>query len=374
MADKKYIRFQDLSDIVDIGAVEIKARKDWEKQQRRQRRLEQWMMRGMPFGLLVMAIVFYLLSAQHTAMIVNMITPGWGWVAPVGFELGIVIIAAIREAKWRTWLTQSVMLGLIGMSIIVNVAGGFLSVVEFGTQQSVAVTVDATNSTAVAGLTMLALLEKFGTLPAVYQVALLIVVPFGVAIPVLASMVGESLVKLALGRIRLETDDDNARWLNEMGRVMYNALLQAALKAGAGAGTAAKWAKAVTSGMSDYEPLTDARGQKQIPASTQVAGALGFLGIPGQKALPRTVPGQSQTMFVSQSVPAAGASDAQNDRQDSPTETVRVRKDDVIAWLRSRDDWRHLSDRDAARLYMQARFGIDSDSAYKTIQRARKEV
>lgn len=374
MADKKYIRFQDLSDIVDIGAVEIKARKDWEKQQRRQRRLEQWMMRGMPFGLLVMAIVFYLLSAQHTAMIVNMITPGWGWVAPVGFELGIVIIAAIREAKWRTWLTQSVMLGLIGMSIIVNVAGGFLSVVEFGTQQSVAVTVDATNSTAVAGLTMLALLEKFGTLPAVYQVALLIVVPFGVAIPVLASMVGESLVKLALGRIRLETDDDNARWLNEMGRVMYNALLQAALKAGAGAGTAAKWAKAVTSGMSDYEPLVEARGQKQIPASAQVAGALGFLGIPGQKALSGTVPGQSQAMFMSQSVPAAGASDTQNDRQDSPVETVRVRKDDVIAWLRSRDDWRHLSDRDAARLYMQARFGIDSDSAYKTIQRARKEA
>lgn len=362
MTDKKYIKFQDLSELIDIGAVEIEAREKWEKQQRRQRRLEQWMMRLMPFGLLTMAIVFYLLSAQHTAMIVNMITPGWGWVAPVGFELGIVIIAAIREAKWRTWFTWSIMMALIGMSIIINVAGGFLSVVDFGVQ------------TDISKLTALELTEQFGLLPAALQVALSIVVPFGVAIPVLASMVGESLVKLALGRIRLQSEDDNAQWLNDMGRVMYNALLQSALKSGAGANTAAKWARAVTSGMSDYDPLVDARARGLEAPKPSAVGALGFLSIPGQKALSQDSPGQSEQMFVSQNVAPAENSQVQNDRKDGLPQTVRVKKDDVVSWMRGRADWKHLSDRDVARMYMQEKFGVDSDSAYKTVQRARKDV
>lgn len=362
MTDKKYIKFQDLSELIDIGAVEVEARKAWEKQQRRQRRLEQWMMRLMPFGLLVMAVVFYLLSAQHTAMIVNLITPGWGWVAPIGFELGIVIIAAIREARWRSWFTWSLMMSLIGMSIIINVAGGFLSVVDYGVQGDI------------SKLTAVQLIEQFGLLPAALQVALAIVMPFGIAIPVMASMVGESLVKLAMGRIKLQTDDDNARWINEMGRVMYNALLHAALKAGAGANTAAKWARAVTNGMSDYDPGVDARARGLVATNPSPAAAMGFLAIRGQKVLSQDSPGLSEQMFVSQNATVAGNAQVQNDRKDGLSQTVRVKKDDVVAWMRGREDWQHLSDRDVARMYMQEKFGVDSDSAYKTVQRARKDM
>lgn len=362
MTDKKYIKFQDLSELIDIGAVEVEARKLWEKQQRRQRRLEQWMVRLMPFGLLVMAIVFYLLSAQHTAMIVNMITPGWGWVAPIGFELGIVIIAAIREARWRSWFTWAIMMTLIGMSIIINVSGGFLSIVDFGIE------------TDISKLTTMQLVDRFGILPAALQVALSIVIPFGVAIPVLASMVGESLVKLAMGRIKLQGDDDNARWINEMGRVMYNALLHAALKTGAGATTAAKWARAVSSGMSDYDPVVDARARGLAAHEPSAAGAMGFLAIRGQKVLSQDSPGQSEQMFGSQNATVAENAQVQNDRKDGLAQTVRVKKEDVVAWMRGREDWQHLSDRDVARMYMQEKFGVDSDSAYKTVQRARKDV
>lgn len=86
--EKKYIKFQDLSELVNIGQVEQEARRLWDIQQRKRRRIEHWLIRALPVGLLIMACVFYALSAPHTAYIINLITPGWGWTAPIGFELG----------------------------------------------------------------------------------------------------------------------------------------------------------------------------------------------------------------------------------------------------------------------------------------------
>src|SRR5258706_9698239 len=38
----------------------------------------------------LVALVLYGLSAPHTASVFDKLTPGWGWIAPVGVEFGLL--------------------------------------------------------------------------------------------------------------------------------------------------------------------------------------------------------------------------------------------------------------------------------------------
>lgn len=226
---------------IDIASVETQARVNWAKRQRAQRRVEEWLVRLLPFGLVVMVIAFYLLSSPHTGSILDLITPGMGWAAPVGFELGILITAALRERGIKNPLTLGLLITLIAMSIMINIAGGFMSILAMGGQELTGKTIDE-------------LLGGFSQLSAVYQVALFIVAPIGAAIPFVAALAGEVLIKLASGRVGFERETDDQKWARAAGAVMYNALLQEALKSGVGTKTAGNWAQTVVDQLYRYRP------------------------------------------------------------------------------------------------------------------------
>jgi hypothetical protein len=230
------ITAKDLSTLISIGDVEETARQNWERTQRRRRGISQWLVRSLPVALMIMLIVFYALSAPHTAELLNKITPGVGWLAPVGFELGVLIVAALREAgwrspNWRTDLTRWILYLLLLMSIAINVAGGFVSVVS--------VSLD----TDIQGNTLQAMLSLFPELPATAQIVLMLVIPMGVLIPIMGKFAGEAVIKFSLNKISLSTENDEDRWLKDRRKLLQQALYAAAVKLGAGAVTAGDWSQ-----------------------------------------------------------------------------------------------------------------------------------
>lgn len=223
------VTHQDLNQLINIPEIEDESRQKWERAQRRRRGLSQWIVRLLPLSLLVMLAVFYALSAPHTAELLNKITPGVGWIAPIGFELGVLLVAALREAGWTNRMTKWILIGLLGMSIVINVAGGFVSVVSTSG-------VDIQQDTAGQ------LLARFSTLPASAQAVLLLVIPLGILIPIMGKFAGEAVVKFSLNKIELTQENDEDRWLKERRKVLYQALYNAAVRAGAGAATSGNWA------------------------------------------------------------------------------------------------------------------------------------
>lgn len=372
------VTMKNLQEQIVIHDVERDARARWDRQRRRSRRLEQWIVRGLPFAVLIMAIVFYTLSAPHTAGILDLITPGWGRYAPIGWELGILAIAALIEVGARKRIMHAVLYTLLVMAIVINVAGAFIAVTEYA----------APGAAGVADATFADLLARYGGLPARYQVVLLLVVPVGAVIPVIAKLTGEIIIRLALGSIKLERTSDDVLWARDAHKVMHAALMQAALACGAGVKTASGWALSVADNLYAYRPPLppdDARAAT-LPAPTPAARAGGIiafhemsarhLGQMGQL-------GQSQTDFENIELSQTGGKNALNareiDRKDSPDAgqsqlSQRVSKRHVGEWLAERPELLARSDRDIARLYMQDVFGMDSDSAYKTVQRARKDI
>lgn len=354
----KYITIKDLTETINIADVEKTARDSWDKQQRRRRKLETWVVRLLPVGLIVMVIAFYLLSAPHTAYLLDMITPGWGFIAPIGFELGILITSALRERGVKNLLTLGLIVVLIGMAIVINVAGGFMAVLEVGGEE-------------VRTQTFAALLSGFGGLTAAYQAALLLVLPIGACIPFIAALAGEILIKLATGKIRMEHENDEQRWVRDSPTVMYAALLQSALQKGAGVSTAQKFAQSVATGLTAYGMPTAAPARPTVMPTAMPQVTAGLSETVG------TVAGQSAASFSPFSIPKTGTAESvqvqkdQLDTLDSPA--PRLSKADVLAWLR-RNDVAHLNDREACKAYMRDKFGYESDAGYKTFNRARKEL
>lgn len=347
--NSKYISVKVLAERLNIQDIEAQARDEWLKQQRGRRRLEQRLIQIMPGGLVLMVAVFYGLSAPHTAHLLSLITPNFvgQYFAPIGFELGVLIVSALRELGWKNSLTVVILWALLLLSILINIAGGFIAVVSSGVQADI------------SAETFSALLGRFGTLSAATQVVLLLVIPIGSIIPIMSKLAGEAVVKLALGKVRLERQSDEERWAMEGGRVMYSALLQAALKIGAGVKTAGNWAQVVVDEMYAYRaPEKPARA---LPSPRD-----------GQSG---TVPRLSSAALEIQSPAHVSSFRVQSDKDDEKDgDSPRIKKGDVIDWLKTNGLHDHLSDREVAKLYTQARFGVASDSGYKTIQRARKEL
>lgn len=337
-----YITIRDLSEQLAIHDIEKAARREWELESRRRQKLEKWIVALLPPALLVMTAVFYMLSAPHTAGLLDFITPGFGWIAPIGMELGILIIAALRTAGQRNVMTLALLLTLIGMSMLINVIGGFMAVVELGQQADGVMTAD------IGGQTFVDLVQQFGFLPAAYQAALVLVLPVGISIPFITTLVGEILIKLAFGKVRLETEDLEQKWRKDASKVMHAALLQAAIKQGAGVKTATHWAQSVVDGLYGTSPVVPTAVPRQLVSTPVLAAAV--------------------------ESPAPDMVAVQKDQDDRPDNVVaRLSRADVLDWLKTHDV-SHLNDREACKQYMREKFGQESDAGYKTFNRARKAL
>jgi hypothetical protein len=52
---------------------------------------------SVPYWIVVVALVHYGLSAPHTAGVFDKLTPGWGFIAPIGVEFGLLYAAFRRR-------------------------------------------------------------------------------------------------------------------------------------------------------------------------------------------------------------------------------------------------------------------------------------
>lgn len=343
-----------LSEIIIVDAVIEEARKEWEKRQRGRRRIEQWVIKLMPAGMIVMAVVFYMLSAPHTSYLLNMITPGRGDVAPIGWEFGIIIVAAFIAAGWQNWVTQSILWILLGLSVLINIAGGFIAVINAAEIN-------------LAGETIGGLLGRVGELPATYQIVLILTFPIGFVIPIIAKFTGEAVVKMTLGIVRFETQNDEERWIQERPMVAHSALFQAAIQKGAGAKTAGNWAAAVVQALyrEDVRRMSAAVGEQRIRVLDLERLPIGFRTQIGQL-------GQSAPVLNNFQNQQAGEITPSKDTNNSPV--LRLSKKDAIEWLRNNLHMSAKHPKEICKAYMMEVHGFESDSGYKTFERAKQEL
>jgi len=254
------VTLKDLNQRIDVSLVQTQARGKWEKRERGRLSLEHRILNLLPIGLVVMVAVFYSLSAPHTAHILNMVTPGWGVIAPIGFEIGLLIISALIEAGWKARIMYMVLGLLLVMSVVINIAASFLVVV------AVSPVVGGDIST----YTFQELLGLYPTLPASVQVVILMVVPVGFTIPVVTKLAGEAVTKLALGKVTLNSRSVDDLWARVEQHEVKSALMQAAREKGAGVKTAGRWASLVV---------------EQIYGDTQSMSAIGSVGSVGNSQI-----------------------------------------------------------------------------------------
>lgn len=158
---------------------------------------------SLPMLLMVILVVFFILSASHTATMINRIVPAVslevigikdvrviGLLAPVGFELGLMVLAMMMtSAKLYgnsvpgTWLGAEVLLFLL--TLISNLAGSVIAAMEYPKGENAAEITQA--------------------------LTLVVAIVFSFAIPVLSLVIGQGLARLVFER-RTSGDAADMRW------------------------------------------------------------------------------------------------------------------------------------------------------------------
>src|SRR5258708_37328520 len=210
-----------MSELINVEAIYRQERQRWMREEAPRRSLRDHIAESVPYWIILVALVLYGLSAPHTASIFDKLTPGWGWIAPIGVEFGLLYTAfrrriarfASERVTWTLWLLD-VLLFLTAM--LVNGAGAFTSVVS-------AVKLDQ--------LSFAALVAEFGGLPATSQAALVMAVLSAFIIPIGALVAGEGLALLVLER-RNSFNLREAQWSEVAFLATYRAMFVGYLHSG----------------------------------------------------------------------------------------------------------------------------------------------
>lgn len=227
----------DIERFPDVTMVRARARATWEEQERQRMGIQETIGASVPWWLILIAIVFWLLSAPHTAATFDRLTPGWGWVAPVGVEFGL-LYAAFRRKQAKDgkqgvhWTLIALEILLFVTAILVNGAGSFISVAETSGLQKLSVS---------------QLRDQFGALPAGSQVALGLVPLAAFIIPIGTSVAGEGLAQLILERRTGGILEQ--RWRLVSAEIEFVALRDEAVRMGVSPGRATAWAMKLTGGV-----------------------------------------------------------------------------------------------------------------------------
>jgi hypothetical protein len=149
------------------------------------------------------------------------LTPGWGWISPIGVEFGLLYAAFRRRlaqhthesVSWTLWALESL---LFITAMLVNGTGAFASVVT---------------ATQLNALSFAAMVAGFGDLPAISQAALVMAGLAAFIIPIGALVAGEGLAALALER-RGGNDFREQRWREVEFTHLYRAVFVRYLHSG----------------------------------------------------------------------------------------------------------------------------------------------
>lgn len=218
----------------DVSQVRVRARAEWEKSMRRRQGIQERVGASVPFWLIGIAAVFYLLSAPHTAATFDLLTPGWGWSAPIGVELGTVYVAfrryQLRRQSRRTpWTIIILGVMVVGIAVIVNGAGALATVVS---------------NVGLAQLPFQEIVIKFVELPVTSQVGLVLVPMAAIVIPLGSLVAGEGLAALIFER-REQGDFVEQEWQRVKVTVEFEALFNAAVQNGVRPDRAESWARQI---------------------------------------------------------------------------------------------------------------------------------
>lgn len=246
---------------LDLQTIYRQERQRWLREEAPRKSVREGIAESVPYWIILVALVLFGLSAPHTAGVFDKLTPGWGWLAPIGVEFGLLYTAFRRRLintsklplPWTLWALE-VLLFLTAM--LVNGAGSFTSVVA---------------ATRLDSLSFTAIIEGFGQLPATSQAALIMAVLSAFIIPIGTLVAGDGLAALALEQ-QIGTNFREQRWQDVEFTVIYRAVFVRYMQQGL--------------------PERDARQR----AATEVRGYLGKGSIPtsGTKLLsaPNTENGQ----------------------------------------------------------------------------------
>lgn len=169
---------------LNMEAIRQSARQRFHAARKHKRSRRDWIEAAAPFGLLIILLAAFLLSAPHTAAIFNMITPGYGWAGVMFVEFGLLILAFRRRQDGRLpKMLRAFELLLFAASIMVNFAGALVAVVA---------------SAGIQALSGGAMAAAFGGLPVTAQVGLFLVPIASVLIPVGTVVTGEGFANLIL--------------------------------------------------------------------------------------------------------------------------------------------------------------------------------
>jgi hypothetical protein len=202
-----------MNEYVDIQTIYRQERQRWLREEAPRKSIREGIAESVPYWIILVALVLFGLSAPHTAGVFDKLTPGWGWLAPIGVEFGLLytafrrrLINTMKQAlPWTLWALE-ILLFLTAM--LVNGAGSFTSVVA---------------ATRLDNLSFTAIIEGFGQLPATSQAALIMAVLSAFIIPIGTLVAGDGLAALALEK-QTGTNYREQRWQEAEFTVIYRAM------------------------------------------------------------------------------------------------------------------------------------------------------
>jgi hypothetical protein len=164
---------------------------------------------------ILVALVLSGLSAPHIAGVFDKLIPGWGFIAPVGVEFGLLYAPfrwrlAKSEKEPLPWTLWALEVLLFLTATLVNGAGAFSSMIAAVKLES---------------LSFSSIIEEFGNLPATSQAALVMALLSAFIIPIGA------LAALAL-ECRTSSNSKEQAWEEVAFNVIYRALYERYLQQG----------------------------------------------------------------------------------------------------------------------------------------------
>src|SRR5688500_14020051 len=210
-----------MNEIINLEQLYRQEQRRWLREEAPRRSFRDILTGSVPYWIVLVALVLYGLSAPHTAGVFDKLTPGWGWLAPIGVEFGLLYAAFRRrlakaEQEILPWTLWALEILLFLTAMLVNGAGSFVSVVE---------------ATQLDSLSFAAIAEGFGNLPATSQAALIMAMLSAFIIPIGALVAGDGLAALALER-RTGRDFREERWQEVEFTVIYRAVFVRYLQQG----------------------------------------------------------------------------------------------------------------------------------------------
>src|SRR5260221_291791 len=123
-----------MSTVIDVETIYRETRQRWFREEAPRKTPRDVITDSVPYWIVLVALVLYGLSAPHTAAVFDKLTPGWGWLAPIGVEFGLLYAAFRRRLARNThepvpWMLWALELLLFITAMLVNGAGAFSSVI-----------------------------------------------------------------------------------------------------------------------------------------------------------------------------------------------------------------------------------------------------